>query len=105
MALERREESQLSQRADLASQIALQVRSAWLTSHETRLRIPVTRAATAQADENLRVARNRYLQQRGTNTEVLDAEYSRVQSYDNFYNALYDSIVAGFELHRAVGDL
>ena len=37
-------------------------------------RIPVARAAIVQAEENLRVARGRYLQQRGTNTEVLDAE-------------------------------
>jgi outer membrane protein len=105
LALERREESQLSQRADLSSQIALQVRSAWLTTKETQQRIPVTRAATTQAEENLRVARDRYLQQRGTNTEVLDAEYSRVQSYDNFYNALYDAILADLELHRAIGNL
>jgi outer membrane protein len=68
-------------------------------------RIPVARAAIIQADENLRAARGRYLQQRGTKTEVLDAETSRVQRYDNYYNALYDTILADFDLHRAVGDL
>ena len=53
----------------------------------------------------VRVARGRYLQQRGTNTEVLDAEAARVQSYDNYFNAVYDAIVAGFDLRRAVGDI
>jgi outer membrane protein len=105
MAIEERAAAQISQRDDLASQISLQVRSAWLTSQETQQRIPVTRAAIAQAEENLRVARGRYLQQRGTNTEVLDAETLRVQSYDNYYNAVYDAIAAGFDLRRAVGEL
>lgn len=105
LAQERRSMSAVSQRADLAAAIALQVRSAWLNTQETRLRIPVTRAAIVQGDENLRVARNRYLQQRGTNTEVLDAENLRIQAYDNFYNATYDAILADFDLHRAIGDL
>jgi len=105
LAQERRGMSACSQRADLAAAIALQVRSAWLDTQETRLRIPVTRAAIVQGEENLRVARSRYLQQRGTNTEVLDAESLRVQSYDNFYNATYDAVLADFELHRAIADL
>jgi outer membrane protein len=105
MAIEERPAAQISQRDDLASQISLQVRSAWLTSQETQERIPVARAAIVQAEENLRVARGRYLEQRGTNTEVLDAETLRVQSYDNYYNAVYDAILAGFDLRRAVGEL
>ena len=105
MAIEERAAAQISQRDDLASQISLQVRSAWLTSQETQQRIPVARAAIVQAEENLRVARGRYLEQRGTNTEVLDAETLRVQSYDNYYNAVYDAILAGFDLRRAVGEL
>jgi outer membrane protein TolC len=104
-AIERRAAAQLGRRDDLAAAIRLQVRSTWLTCRESQSRIPVARAAIAQADENLRVARGRYLQQRGTNTEVLDAEAARVQSYDNYFNALYDAIVASFELRRAVGDL
>jgi outer membrane protein TolC len=104
-ALEHRAQALCSQRADLASNIELQVRSAWLNTRETRLRIAVTREAVDQAEENLRVARSRYLAQRGTNTEVLDAETLRVQSYDNYYNAVYDGVLADLDLHRAVGDL
>lgn len=105
MALEERAASSISQQYDLAAGIKLQVRSAWLTCQENQRWIPLTRAAIVQAEENLRVARSRYLQQRGTNTEVLDAETARIQSYDNYYSALYDAIQADFELRRAVGDI
>lgn len=105
LAMEHRAAAQMSRRNDLASAIRLEVRSAWLTCRESESRVPVARAAITQAEENLRVARSRYLQQRGTNTEVLDAESARVQSYDNYFNALYDAIMAGFDLHRAVGDI
>jgi outer membrane protein len=103
MALEERSAAGISRRDDLAAGIKLQVRSAWLTCQENQRRIPLTRAAIAQAEENLRVARCRDIQQRGTNTEVLDAESARVQSYDNYFNALYDAVLADFELRRAVG--
>ncbi len=105
LALEQRAAANISRRDDVAAGIKLQVRSAWLTCQENQRRIPVTRAAIVQAEENLRVARTRYLQHRGTNTEVLDAEAARVQSYDNYFNALYDAIQADFELRRAVGEI
>ena len=85
LALEQRAAADICRRDDLAAGIKLQVRSAWLTCQENQRRIPLTRAAIAQAEENLRVARSRYIQQRGTNSEVLDAETARVQSYDNYY--------------------
>ena len=106
MAIEERAAAQISQRDDLASQISLQVRSAWLTSQETQQRIPASPARRSfrprKTSESPAAA---YLQQRGTNTEVLDAETLCVQSYGNFYNAVYDAIVAGFDLRRSVGEL
>jgi outer membrane protein len=105
MSLEQKAASSISRQYDTAATIKLQVRSAWLTCQENQHRIPLTRAAIVQAEENLRVARSRYLQQRGTNTEVLDAENARIQSYDNYFNALYDAIQADFELRRSVGDI
>ena len=59
----------------------------------------------AQADENLRVTKDRYREGVGTNTEVLDAETLRVRSYTNYYNAVYDAVTAKFRLKYAVGDL
>ena len=80
MSLEQQAASSISRRDDLAAGIKLQVRSAWLTCQENQRRIPLTLAAIVQAEENLRVAHSRYIQQRGTNTEVLDAESARFRA-------------------------
>ncbi len=92
-------------RAEAMSGVSLQVREAWLAVDETRQRMEVTRDAVAQAEENLNVARDRYRTGTGTNTEVLDAETLRVRSLGNHDNAIYDSVLAGLRLRRAVGDL
>ena len=63
----------------------------------------VARQTTAQADENLRVARDRYQHQVGTNTEVLDAETLRIQAYTNLYDSTYQAVLASLRLRRAVG--
>ena len=91
--------------ANATTAIQLEVRKAWLDEHEARKRIDVTSKATEQADENLRVTRNRYQQGIGTNTEVLDAETLRALTFNNYYNAIYDAIISTFKLHRAVGTL
>jgi outer membrane protein TolC len=98
-------ESVVHQRMDAESKIALDVRQKWLQLQTARQRVQVARQVTAQADENLRVARDRYQQQVGTNTEVLDAEVLRVQAYTNFYNSSCQAILAGLHLRRAVGNL
>ncbi len=92
-------------RTNAASLIRLEVRKAWLDEQEARSRIDVTSKAIQQSEENLRVARNRYQQGEGTNTEVLDAETLRTLSYNNYHNALYDAILSTLRLQRAVGTL
>ena len=98
-------ESLMRARADARTKVALQVRTAWLDEQETRDRIRVTETAIAQAEENLRVAKLRFDQGKGTNTEVLDAETARTQTFSNYYNALYDAILATYRLRRAMGVL
>jgi len=105
MALKLRESATLHQHADLVSVVVQQIRRSWLAVQEATHRVQVTRGAIAQAEENLNVTRNRYLQQRAINTEVLDAETRRVQSYTNFYNAVYDAVQADLQLRHDVGDL
>jgi outer membrane protein len=104
-ALRDKAESMIRLRKDLESMIRLEVRQKWLDLQTARERIQVAKQATAQADENLRVAQERYQRQVGTNTEVLDAEALRVQAYTNFYNSTYQSVLAGLRLRRAVGNL
>jgi outer membrane protein len=104
-ALLRKAEAIGKLREDTASLIALQVRKASLDVEETLKRIDVVKEAITQADENLRVTKDRYREGVGTNTEVLDAETLRVRSYTNYYNAVYDAVIAKFRLKYAVGEL
>src|SRR5690606_21976249 len=80
-------------RTDLETRIALDVRRCWLEAHQTRRRIAVTHEALAQAEENLRVARERYINGMGTNSDVLAAESLRMQSFRNHHHAWYDAIL------------
>jgi outer membrane protein TolC len=93
------------QRNDLASVIGLQVRQSWLDVQTTRKRIDVTQSAIAQAEENVRVVRDRYVNGLAPYTEVLDAETLRVNSETNNANAVYDAVFAGLRLKHAIGAL
>jgi outer membrane protein TolC len=104
-ALNAKADAAADMRRDAQTQIALQVRNAWLAVRESRSRIDAAQAALAQADENLRVARDRYQSGVGTNTEVLDADTLRVRSQSNHFGAVYDNVVAVMRLRRSVGDL
>lgn len=104
-AFEERAESTREQRSDALTAVELQVRQAWLDAQETERRISVTQDALAQAEENLKVSRDRYVEGVGTNTEVLDAEALRVRTLSNYYNATFDAVLARMRLHRAIGDL
>lgn len=91
--------------ADLKSNIALQVRKAWLDCGESASRRSVAENAVEQAIENLQVARNRYAAGAGTNTEVLDAETLHAQTLNNRDNAGFDEAFARLRLTRAIGAL
>jgi outer membrane protein TolC len=105
LALFQKSEAVLRMRNDAESMIALEVRQKRLEVQTARDQLELARKATAQADENLRVVRNRYLQGLAINTEVLDAETLRAQAYMNLYNSYYESILAGLRVRRAVGNL
>jgi outer membrane protein len=104
-ALLQKADALVNLRADAASIIALQVRQASLDIEETLNRIGVTHDAVAQSEENLKVAKDRYREGVGTNTEVLDAETLRTRSHNNYYNAIYDAVTAKIHLRYAVGNL
>ncbi len=105
LAARRQADAAATRREDLQSLVALEVRRAWLDARESRARVPVTRDALAEADENLRVARDRYTAGVGTATEVLDAEALRARSETNAALASYNATLAGLRLRRAVGAL
>jgi outer membrane protein TolC len=104
-ALDRSRRATEEQRDDVESWIALQVRQAWLGVDETRQRVQVTADAVDQAEENLRIARERYGAGLGTQTQLLEAETLRVQALTNRDNASLDAGLARLRLARAVGSL
>ena len=104
-ALERTRRATLEQREDAESLIALQVRQAWLGIEETRQRVRVTADAVDQAEENLRIARERYGAGLGTQTQLLEAETLRVRALTNRDDAELDAGLARLRLARAVGAL
>lgn len=105
LAVERRGAAVQQQYDDLLTKIALQVRQYWLDVQETGKRIPVTEKAIAQAEENLKVNRDRYEHGISTNTEVLDAETLRIASLYNHANAVYDAVLASLRVKRSVAEL
>jgi outer membrane protein len=104
-ALCQKAEAVMRMRRDAETMIALEVRQKWLEVQTAQQQIVFARKAIAQADENLRVVRDRYVQGLANNTEVLDAETLRAQAYMNLYGSSYDAVLASLRLRRAVGKL
>ena len=104
-ALERTRKATEQQRADAASLVELQVREAWLGAREARDRVRVTADAVAQAEESLRIARERYGSGLGTQTQLLEAEALRVQALRNRVDARLDERLAELRVARAAGML
>ncbi len=92
-------------RQEIESLITLEVKKAWLDLDSTRKRVRVNRDALVNADENLRISRNRYRNGAGTNTEVLDAQTLRTETYSTYYRSVYDAVLAHMKLLRAAGTL
>jgi outer membrane protein TolC len=103
--LEKQSAAVADDRRDRESDIELEVHRASADLSTARARLDVAAGAVQQAEENLRVVRDRYRNGEGTNTEVLDAEALRAQSTDNFHTARYDLRLAELALARAIGAL
>ena len=90
---------------DLRSSVALEVETAFYNRDEAAARIHAAATAVAQAEENIRIARELYSSGLGTNNQVLDAETLRVISLTNRDDAGFDLLVAQYRLQRALGEL
>jgi outer membrane protein len=91
------------QKKDLAEQIKLEVQNAYLGLKETAERIAVTKDAVNQAEENLRLNEERYKEQVGTATDVIDAQTLLTRIRVNYNNAIYDHQVQKAQMLRAIG--
>ena len=88
---------------DLGEQVRLDVQTAYLAVNETADRIRVTEKAVTQAEENVRLNRERYREQVGTATNVVDAVTLLTRTRVNYFNARYDHQLAKAQLLWAVG--
>lgn len=93
------------QRQDLTEQIRLEVQTAYLALKETAERIRVTEKAVAQGEENLRLNQERYKEQVGTATDVIDAQTLLTKARVNYFNAHYDHQMAKAQMLWAVGGI
>lgn len=91
--------------ADLRSVVRLDVETAFYNREEATARIHAASAAVAQAEENVRIAKELYGSGLGTNNQVLDAETLRVVANTNRDDASFDVLIAEYRLQRAIGAL
>jgi outer membrane protein TolC len=88
----------------LELQVRLDVETALLNIRSSQQRIEAIKTAVEQADESLRIEREKYDLGKGAIVDVLDAQDALLESQTNYYRALADYNVAVAQLHLAVGE-
>jgi len=83
--------------------IRVETRQAFFMAESAYQRIKVAQAAVAQAEEGLRIVRNRYETGLFTIVNLLDAEVALQQARTNYFRSLHDFEVATARLHLAAG--
>ena len=95
----------VAQRRSAASGIELQVRKAWTDFESATERLKVSDSAVAQAQETLRIIRNRYEAGLETVTELLRSQTALTGAKFRRLATLYDQRVARAALDHAAGVL
>ncbi|MGD8981538.1 MAG: TolC family protein, partial [Desulfobacterales bacterium] len=85
--------------------IKVQTREAFLKAQSARERIQVVKISVDQAEESLRIVKNRYNNGLLTIVGLLDAEVARQQAHTNYFKALHDYKVARIALALASGTI
>lgn len=88
---------------NLKDQVSLDVKNTWLTLQESRKQVAVTQKAIEQAEENFRITTERYREQVGTATDVVDAQTLLTRARSDYFNALSDYNISIARLERAMG--
>jgi outer membrane protein len=82
--------------------IALEVKTSYLNLVQSRKGIDVAKEAVKQAQENLRIFRERYAQGLVTSTDVLDAESQLARARADLASALYENNSALVSMESAM---
>jgi outer membrane protein len=85
--------------------VKLDVQSAALTVTAAKKNIQVAETALGQAEEDFRINEERFKEQVGTTTDVLDSLTRLTQARTNYYTAMSDYNVAKARLLRAIGGM
>ena len=88
---------------NIRDQITLEVINAFLLLHEAEKQLQVTKKAIEQAEENFRINTERYREQVGTSTDVIDAQTLLTKARADNFNALGDLNIHQARLERAMG--
>ncbi len=94
-----------AQAAMQQQQARVQVSRAHIHRQTAVLQLETARAAMDQADESLRILKNRYGAGLATITDLLRAEDAGRQSHTNYWHAVYGNAMAYAELLYAQGNL
>ena len=89
----------------LELQVRLDVETAVLNIGSAAQRVEATGKAIEQAEESLRIEREKYDMGKGSITDVLDAQSALLDSQTNYYRALADYSTAFAQLKLSVGGL
>ena len=104
-ALRRSSDSVQQRRNELESIVRLEVQQAQLGIEAADARVALTRDATAEASENLRISRELYAESLVTNTQVLEAIALQTAAEGHAADAVFDASIARLRLLRAIGEL
>ena len=88
----------------LGLQIQLDVKTALLNTESAYERVQATRTAIDQAEEGLRIEREKYVQGKGSITDVLDAQASLLFTQTSYYKALAAYDIALTQYRLATGE-
>jgi outer membrane protein len=91
------------QKDQIFDNIQQEVKKAYLRTQEAERAIITVEKAIEQAKENFRINQERYNEQMGTSTDVLDAQTLLSKTMTNYYNALYIYKISKAALYRAMG--
>ncbi|RNC67644.1 MAG: TolC family protein [Desulfuromonadales bacterium] len=86
-------------------QIRLELSTALNDKQVAAERVKTIETAIRQGEENLRINRDRYKEQVGTATDVIDAQTLLTQIRTDYYRAVFDHQVAIARVRKAMGEL
>ena len=88
----------------LELQIRLEVDTAVLNVNSAGARVSVTQKSIAEAEESLRIEREKYNYGKGAIVDVLDAQAALLGAQTSYYRALADFNIATAQVQLATGD-